>query len=248
MTQNHAQTSDVQKCERPQHLHPSYNPSTRYWDPLDKTLNLSGKPLDKLKVIVCIPFQLRQSIRVSKYVEAGIRHEIHPLQQINGHWLIGFLACNGPGAHNTSKPSMRAVSAARGNTCHSLKTDMAKTWQNHLQTKITACFKQESRPVSVQRDRERERECCFVVLQSPPDATLTWWNPAEPWCVENPEDEGCNEFHLRITSATFHGWHEKLYADTKKILLQRIVPKIPGKTIIMSNSGRSQIGVFWVHP
>lgn len=68
---------------------------------------------------------------------------------------------------------MRAVSAARGNTCHSLKTDMAKTWQNHLQTKITACFKQESRPVSVQRDRERERECCFVVLPSPPDATLT---------------------------------------------------------------------------
>lgn len=129
-----------------------------------------GNPLINWRLFFCIPFQLRQSIRVSKYVEAGIRHEIHPLQQINGHWLIGFLACNDPGAHNTSKPSMRAVSAARGNTCNSLKTErqnMAKPSpnKNHglFQTRITACL-----------SKEMGRGCCFVVLPSPPDATLTW--------------------------------------------------------------------------
>lgn len=180
--QNHAQTWDVQKCERRQHFIQATIPPRGIEILWTKHSTWVGNPLINWRFFFCIPFQLRQSIRVSKYVEAEIRHEIHPLQQINGHWLIGFLACNDPGAHNTSKPSMRAVSAARGNTCHSIENWNGKTWQNHLQTKITACFKQESRPVCVQRDRERE--CCLVDLPSPPDATLTWWNPAEPWCVE----------------------------------------------------------------
>lgn len=163
--QNHAQTWDVQKCERPQHLFLSQIcifiqatiPPRGIEILWTKHSTWVGNPLDKLKVFFCIPFQLQQSIRVSKYVEAGIRHEIHPLQQINGHWLIGFLACNGPGAHDTSKPSMRAVSAARGNTCHSLKTEMAKPGKT--------ISKQKSQPVSnknhglfVSKEIERERE------------------------------------------------------------------------------------------